>query len=92
MSRLCPFRLVFTDEKPIKYENIYRIVRRDPRNDTSLRFLMNTNGKNSYNILVAMTVKEGVRAVDYVVLKTITTAPIFVVCMTSCTKWYANSR
>ena len=72
-----PVRLVFADEKPMKEKDVYRRVRRDPVSGCTPRHKMNANGKNRYNILAACTLKPLTRSVEYVILKTTTTAPIF---------------
>ena len=70
-------RLVFADEKPMKERDIFRKVRRDVRTGTTPRHTMNANSKNRYNILAAVTIKENVSPVEFVVLQTTTTAQIF---------------
>ena len=70
-------RLVFADEKPMKERDIYRKMRRDVRDGSTPNHKMNSNSKNRYNILAAVTIKEDVKAVEYAVLRVTTTAPIF---------------
>ena len=70
-------RLVFADEKPMKERDIFRKMRRNVRDGSTPQHSMNANSKNRYNILAAVTIKEGVKAVEYAVLETTTTAPVF---------------
>ena len=70
-------RLVFADEKPMKERDIFRKMRRNVRDGSTPQHSMNANSRNRYNILAAVTIKEGVKAVEYAVLQTTTTAPVF---------------
>ena len=60
--------LVFADEKPMKEQDIYSLVRRDimtgivPANKAR-----NANSRNRWNIMCAVTVKKGVRSVEHLV-------------------------
>ena len=70
------FRLVFADEKSMKERGIFRKMRRNVRYDSTPQHIMNVNSKNRYNILSAVTIKEGVRPVEFVVSNTTTPAPV----------------
>ena len=47
------------------------------RNGITPQYKLDSNGKNQYNIVASVTIKEGVSPVEYKVLKIATTAPVF---------------
>ena len=63
-------RIVFVDKKIMKEKDIYYKLRRDVVTGRIPTNRMNTNSKNRFNILAAVTVKGGsVRPVEFVILQ-----------------------
>ena len=70
-------RIVFADEKPMKDKDIYALVRRDPGTGIIPYNKGNANSTNRWNILSAVTIKRGVRSVEYLVFEESTDSTLF---------------
>ena len=70
-------RIVFADEKPMKDQDIYSLVRRDPITGIVPYNKGKANSKNRWNILCAVTIKRRVRCVEYLVFDATTDSSLF---------------
>ena len=70
-------KIVFADEKPMKEQDLFSLVRRDPITGIVPTNKGKANSKNRWNILSAITVKAHSRAVESLIFEECTDACLF---------------